>query len=277
MNPIEIYQRINFYNNLTASARFTFAEISISVNDSMSEYIYAEMGDEEQRDPKNFQWNQRIRDNLRTLIKKSSPTITNGTTLTNEYYSSTPTELSLPADYNTFVELMVNCSGITSYARPTTYNELGPILESSFKHPKKNKYYYCESRESTTSLTLWRDPLLTVSSAILTYIKIADTFSIGSETQLISNTSTVLTNAAAYYATEVTVFNGVTYQIGATITGNGVNALTSGQVILASATTNCELPASVHERICKWASSKLLASIGMLQDSAAIEYQEKKG
>ncbi len=271
MNPIVMKQRIEFYNDLTRAPRFTFQEINIAVNDAMAEFKAKEMGYEDQRNPENFQWVQRITDNLYPLIKTSSPTITDGAVVVGKYYSFIPTSLSLPADYDTFVMLQYVVAGVTNYARPMTFNKLGPMWNDSFTHATNDKAVY---NANTGSITLWRGPTGTVSSATLTYIKIANTFSIGQDNQIIITAGT-LTNAITYYALEQSVYAGTTYYMGQIITGTGA-ALTSGSVIAVSNTTSCEYPESVHEQLCKRASEKLLSAIGMYDASAAIQAQADK-
>jgi len=105
LNPVEIKQRIEFYIDLTRAPRFTFQEYNMAFNDSMYEYISQQVGLSDQRDPQNVQLIQRIRDNVYTLIKTNNPTPADGTTLVGQYYSSKPTSLPLPADYDTFLLL----------------------------------------------------------------------------------------------------------------------------------------------------------------------------
>ena len=264
MNPIEIKQRIEFYIDLTRAPRFTFQDYNMAFNDSMSEYVSQQAGLSDQRMPQNIQLIQRIRDNLYTLIKTNNPTPTDGTTVVGQYYSSKPTTLPIPADYDTFLLLQYTISSVTYYARPTSFNELGPLLDDSFNRPTNSMGYF---NETTSALTLWRGTTGTVSSALLTYIKTPNVFSIGQDNQIIS--PSVLATGS-YYALETCVFDAVTYYMGQIITGNAVKVLTSGTVILVSNTTACELPSRVHEILCKWTAAKLLASVGMFQESQAI-------
>lgn len=238
----------------------------MAFNDSMYEYISQQVGLSDQRMPQNVQLIQRIRDNLYTLIKTNNPTPTDGTTVVGQYYSSKPTSLPIPSDYDTFLLLQYTISSVTYYARPTSFNELGPLLDDSFNHPTNSMGYF---NETTSSLTLWRGTTGTVSSALLTYIKTPNVFSIGQDNQIVPAT-TVLTNLATYYALETCVFNGATYYMGQIMTGNGAAALTSGTAILVSNTTACELPPKTHETLCKWTAAKMLASVGMLNESQAI-------
>lgn len=271
MNAIQTKQRIDFYINLTASARFTFAEYNIAMNDTIYEFVTEQMGDEDNRDPKNFQWIQQIRDNLYTLIKTATPSVTNGSTIVGPYYSSIPSHFNYPTDYDTLVYLSSTVSGITNYVRPTTYNMIGPLLNDSFRHPSNTKMYYVED---ATGYTVYRGTTGTATVSIV-YLKQPTAFSIGAETQLILP-ATALTLASVYTAVEVSVYNGVTYQIGASITGTGA-VLTSGLVILASNTSPIDLPTKVHEFLCKGCAAKMLNSIGMPQQGAVIEHEEEKG
>lgn len=270
MNAVESLQRFWFYTNLVSSARATFAQINVAFNDSINEFINQQVGDEENRDPKNVQWIQPIRDNLYTLIKTGALTITNGTVVTSPYYSSIPSHGNYPADYDTFLYLATTVSGITTYARPTSYNEIGPLLQDSFKAPNNSRTYYIED---STGWTIWRGTSGTLTANI-TYLKTPLTFSIGTEANIII-APTALTNAVVYVAYEITVYNGVTYAIGSSITGTGA-ALTSGAVILNSLLVSIDLPVKVQERICKMAADKYLFSIGMIEQGAVINQEVKK-
>lgn len=270
MNGILLKQRIDFYLNLSKNARFTFAEYAIAVNDVTDEYIDEQMGDEANRNPESFQWIQRISDDLYTLIKVAAPVVTPGTAVTTPYYSSLPSTFPVPSDYKTFVYMSCIIDGFTIYARPTTFNKLGPLLNDSFRKPSNTKIYF---NSSAAGMTIWRANSGVFTSCSLTYIKVPTDFSIGQESNLI-NAPTALT-VASYIATEVTVFMTVVYQVGAVIVGS-VNPLTSGQVILASLVVPCELPPPVHEEIAKRAAVKLLAAVGDVQQSMVIQGEAEK-
>jgi len=265
MNSVQTLNQINFYNDVTRNARFSFAEITMAVNDAIYYFIDEQVGDPLHRDPQNLQFTQLIRENLQTLISTSTITPTNGTVITNRYYSTTPSSIAQPATYYTFLSLNCLIDGFTEYARPTNFNELGPLLSDSFKHPTNEKPYF---NESTSSLTIYRGVGGTFTSATLDFIRLATAFSIGTEANLIAAAGT-LTNTLAYLATEISVYNAVTYAIGATITGTGAT-LTSGQVILQSLTNPIDLPAKTHEEICLRASKILLTNSGNIPQAQAV-------
>ncbi len=268
MNAIQIKSKIDFYNNLSKSARFYRFEYDDAFNIATDQYLTARLGDASTRTPELF---QQVRDELYTLVKTATVTFTPGTALTNRYYVVLPATGPAPTDYRDFMLLMCLIDGYTTYARPTTYNELGPLFENSFMHPTNEKPYFTYQ---TTGLSLYRENSGTLTSATLTYIKEPATFTIGLDTQLINGGPAVtLTNAAVYYATEQSVYNGVTYIIGATITGSGAQLLTSGQVILASNTTTSDLPARAHEELCIL-TSKIMLGTTANYDASMFSKQE---
>lgn len=268
MNAILTLNRINFYNDVTRNARFSFAEINMAVQDAVFDFIDEKIGDPLSRSPENFQFIQLIREDIHTLISTANPSVTNGTVITNRYYSITPSHINFPADYYTFVTLNLLIDGYTDYSRPTTYNENGPLFKDSFRHPTNLKTYF---NEDSTGLKIYRGVGGTVISSTLEYLRNPADFSVGTEANLITSGGT-LTNLLAYIATEISVYNAVTYAIGATITGTGA-ALTSGQVILTSNTTPIDLPAKTHEEIARRASVILLKNVGNIPAAQSVESQ----
>lgn len=272
MNTVEIMTRIDFYNDVTRNARFYFSDYNKAVNDAAQNYIEKRLGDEEQRKPDNFQWIQQIRDELFTLLKVATLSPTNGTVITNRYYSHTPSHVNYPTDYYGFVALNVLIDAYTDYSIPTDYNEIGPLLKDSFRHPTNLKTYY---NEDATGLTIWRGVGGTFTSAALEYIKQPITFNMGSEDQLINPGGAVLTNGVSYIATEVSVQNAITYQIGTQFTATGT-VLTSGQVIPFAATATLDLPEKAHSDICKAASEIMLLVTSNYPASQAVGQQVDK-
>lgn len=267
MNPIQLKQRIDFYNDLTRNARFTFTEYAIAVNDVVQEFIFENLGDKENRNPKNFQWIDRINDQLYTLIKTATPALVAGTAITNKYYTTKVSTLAFPNDYSDFVALNLIIDGLTVYGRPTSFNKLQPLLRDSFKHPTSDNIFY---NWNSTGLSIYYNG--TASAASLVYIKGAVDYSIGQEANLIDGP--VLLSAGSYYATAPSVYNGVSYQIGSVITGGFT--LSSGQVIPVSVTSPIDLPSQVHEEIAKRASVKMLIASGNYPSAQAVQSEASK-
>jgi hypothetical protein len=271
MNAIQVLNRVNFYNDVTRSARFYFSEISVAVNQSIKQFIDKNLGDVEHRNVENFQWVQQVRDSLYNLITVSNPTISNGTVVVNKYFSHTPSSITFPVGYEDLISLRCTIDGETTYARPTTANALGPLLEDSFKHPTNQKPYYLENN---TGLTIWRGVGGTFSQCSLEYLRAHNDFTLGNESNLINAGVGVLTNGASYIAVETSVQNGVTRAIGTQFTAVGTT-LTSGQVILASLTNTIDLPEKTHDEICLMASRILLGVTADIQQSQVVDALNK--
>lgn len=272
MNAIVTLNRVLFYCDTSRNGRFPYADITIAVNDVIQGFIDEVLGDNDNRTPNNFQLTQVIREDLSTLIKSATITPTNGTVITNRYYSVTPSHIVIPADYYNFVTLNVLIDGYTDYSHPTDYNQKGVLFKDSFAHPTNELTYF---NEDATGLQIYRGVGGTFTSATLEYIRKTVDFSIGTEANLISPGGAVLTNGASYIATEISVQNAITYPVGTQFTATGTS-LTSGQVILASLTSPIDLFEKTHDEICKRAAVALLTVSGNYPASQAIQIQADK-
>lgn len=271
MNAIESRIRFDYYNDLSRSARATFSEVNMSFNSAILEFIDDKFGNDMGDSPESFQASQTLRDDLYTLIKTTFPIVSNGAVVTTTYGSFIPSTFPIPADYYDLVSMNFIISSITGFVKPTTYNELGPLLQDSFDMPTNTQPYYVET---ATGFEVWRGSTGTITIGFK-YIKTPATFSIGQESNIISPGGAVLTNGLSYIATEDSVQNATSYVAGTQFTAVGTS-LTSGACILASLTTPIELPERTHDEICKRASSIFLKSIQMYDSAAAVESEQSK-
>jgi hypothetical protein len=97
----------------------------------------------------------------------------------------------------------------------------------------------------------------------------------GDESQYINAGAGVVTIGASYIATELSVQNGVTYQIGTQFTAAVTTTLASGQVILASNTTTTDMPEKCQDELAKLAASILLGVTSAFENSAFAEKETK--
>ncbi len=253
MNAIQLLTRVQFYCDVTRNARYERYEIDTAVNDYMAMFIdqiVENMAADENRTI-SFQSEQVITDKLYTLQKTQTAAPTADVAL-------------YPADYFMLTSLFPTIAGASPYARPTTQNKLGPLLDEAFDPPSDTMPFYLQQ---TTGFKIYHGTG-TITSVDLNYVKLPVTFTIGTDSQLINAGAGVLTNATSYIATEVSVHNGITYNVGTQFTSANTN-LTSGQVILASNTVTCELPEKTHEEISKGAASLLL---GVVTDFPKSQY-----
>lgn len=268
MNAIQIDNRIEFYLDATRNARYGRLEKSGAVNDAIKKFIDDRFGDEDNKNPYSFEFIQQVRDDLYTLIKSATPTVTNLTAITTDYGTTGVSRITNPTDYYDLISWTTTISGITTFAQPTSYNALITLLEDSLKQPSNKYPYYLED---ATGYKFYKGTTGTLVVGI-DYIKTPATYSMGTDIQLITSPSLVVIGSS-YIATEVTVQNGVTYQPGTQFTAAATTALASGQVILASNTTTCDLPEKVHEIIAKMAADILS---GVVSDYTREQYLAKE-
>lgn len=270
MNAIQIDNRIEFYLDATRNARFQRIEKSGAINDAIKKFIDDRFGDEQERNPYSFEFSQQIRDDLFTLIKQGTPTVTNLANRTNDYYSIGVSRITNPIDYYTLISWDTTIDGIQTFARPTSYNQLSPLLEDSLKYPTNKRTYYLED---ATGYRFYKATTGTLT-VNMEYIKTPATYSMGADDQLIG-TGNNLTIGVNYIATEISVNNTVTYQPGTLFTAGATN-LVSGQVILASNTTTTDLPDKVHEIIAKMAADILSGATADYTRYQQIEKEVKE-
>ena len=268
MNAIQFYYTIQFYANITQHSRFYFQEISKAMNDAIEKKIDSITDTADPREISGIDRLQKYRDELYTLIKTSTLTITNVGAYNSDILVK---HANYPADYRTFAYLKLTIDNVSTYAREIDYNRLGPMLECSFRKPNNKKPYFLED---ATGMKLYMGNATTVTGSF-DYIKHPVTFNMGVESDLINSGVGVLTINTAYIATEVSVYNGIKYQIGDEFTTNGVlTDLTSGQVILKSKTTTTDLPEKCHDELAKSAAAILLGNTSAFENSAFAEKEK---
>lgn len=265
MNAIQLGYAIDLYTNLTHTSRFYNVEKNKAVNSAILNKVNSIVDTINASDVNGIDRIQKFRDELYTLLKTST---TAATSIGNYNTNILIDHINYPTDYRTFAALTLTIDGNTTYGRQTDYNKRGPLLECSFRKPNNSKPYFLED---STGIFVYRGATSTISASKLDYIKTPATFSMGLENQYIDAGAGVLTIGASYIATEVSVQNAVTYQIGTQFTAAVTTTLTSGQVILASNTTTTDLPERCHDEIAKMAAEILLGVVGAFDNSAFVQ------
>lgn len=268
MNAIQVYNSVLFYTDRTKGTRYYFQEINKAVNDAIMKKIDSITDTAKNNQISGIDRLQVMRDELYTLMKTSTtvPTVVglyNDDVMRNH--------IAFPTDYQVFAALSATIDSVTTYGRDTTYNEVGPLLECSFRKPTNSKVYFLED---STGLILYRGITGTISGATLTYVKQPTEFNMGNELNLINAGAGVLTILTSYTAVEDSVYNAIVRPSGTVFTTTGaLTDLTSGQVILTSLTTTIELPEKTHDQLCKMAAAILL---GITDDYEGSGFTEKE-
>lgn len=270
MNTVQFNYAIDFYCNITKHSRFFYQEKSKAMNDAIMKKIDSITDTLKQNELNGLDRILKFRDELYTLLKPATLTITNVGAY-NEFVNVK--HGNYPTDYQTFAALTLTINGNTTYAKDNMdYNNRGPMLDCSFRRPNNKKPYMLED---ATGLKIYLGDG-TISNATLDYIKKPATFNMSVEENLIDAGTGVLAFTTTYIATEVSEYNSIQYQIGDEFTTNGVlSDLTSGQVIKKSLTTTTDLPEKCHDELAKMAAEILLGVTGDFNESAFAEKETK--
>lgn len=259
MNAIQLRDRIDFYNDRYKSPRFADSNYMDAINSAINMLFKDKTDNKKVFRRYSFQSNEQVRRELYTLIKTATIVPTGDVVV-------------YPADFYYFGEMNTTVDGVSNYSKPTNFNELGPLLDNPFKKPSASKTYYIEN---STGLKVYYGSGTSFTSASLTYLKVPNTVSIGTESNKITAGNPVLTIGLTYIVYADAVHNGVTYYSGQTFAATATS-LTSGTVILYSLVTNCDLPDNVHDEVCKMASEIMNGTIEDYNKSAFMQKEIEK-
>lgn len=259
MNAIEMMERIDFYNDRYKSARFADSNYMDAINASINSLFKDKTDNKKIFRRYSFQSNEQVRRELYTLIKTATIVPTGNTNVT------------YPVDFYYFGNMYTTVSGNTVFSKPTNLNEIGPLQVDPFRKPTPKKTYYIENKVGLD--VYFGDG--TFTSATMTYLKVPDTVSIGTESDKIYPGDPVLTVGEDYIVYEQCVHDAVTYYAGQTFTATSTS-LTSGIVILNSTVVNCDLPENVHDEVCKMASEIMNGTIEDYSKSTFLQKEIEK-
>jgi hypothetical protein len=240
VNAIQLREAIDLLIDRSRNARFSFNQYNLAVRQAQikifNQYCDDEVG---------------VREWLYTLLTTVTPTITSVSATTTYAIK----HFNYASDFEYFSRLDVFVDSVLTEVFPIANDEVNRMLQDTFKIPNARKTYHLED---ATGYKLYCPPTGTIT-AEFTYLASPADFSIGQESNVIT-AGGALVLSTAYLAIDTSVYNGVTYIPGATITGTGAN-LTSGSVIATSNTVPSNLPASVHEDLAKVAAEFLMGSV----------------
>lgn len=256
MNPIQQIVEISKLNDRVRSARFNDDQYMSAINQAI-ELILNDRIDNI-KNPKRYslQSIQRVREELYTLVK-------------NVTIVPVSNIVAFPADYRYYLYLECTIDGESNYARPTNYNEIGPLKQNPFRKPSGEKPYF---NDVATGLFIHHTGTI-FSSASLDYLKIPNVVSIGYENNKVATGT--LTNGTSYYVYEEGVYAGTTYYEGQTVVGTGA-ALTSGIYIPVSVCTSCDLPEHLQKEINRMASAIMQGTIEDYMKKQQLEIDNQK-
>lgn len=256
MNPIQQIVEISKLNDRVRSARFNDDQYMSAINQAIELILNDRIDNIKNPKKYSLQSVQRVREELYTLVKNAPIVPVNNV-------------VTFPADYRYYLLLECTIDGETNYARPTNYNEIGPLKQNPWRKPSVVKPYF---NDVATGIVVYHTGTSFTTSS-LDYLKIPNVVSIGYENNKV--TSGNLTNGTSYYVYEEGVYNAVTYYEGQTVVGTGA-ALTSGIYIPISVCTSCDMPEHLQKEINRMASAIMQGTIEDYMKKQQLELDNLK-
>lgn len=237
--------KIDELNDRAKSSRFVDNKYYSAINQAIQLIVNDRIDNIKQKKKYSLESVQRVRDELYTLIVPGTVII------------PIADVLLFPVNYYHYLYLECLIDGVTSFAKPTDYNSMGPLLDNSWKKPSPIKPYYIEVNNGLKV----KYGIGTFTSGMLDYLKIPNVVSIGNEGHKLTNTSPALALGTSYYVYDEAVHNGITYYDGQLFVATASSVLTSGTVILASNVINCDLPILIQNEVIRMASAIMNGTI----------------
>ena len=245
MNLIQMFRRIDSHSDKARAPRWSITDNYLfALNVAMSTFINDRVDNiREQRKKYAFETAQRIKDDLRTIVKSSLPiTPINGI-------------LTVPLDYRYEVGVEVFINGKRTNSVPVTHNELPVLKDNLHTRPSKDRPVHYVDMDGF-HLLAGEPGLITVG--IISYIIEPSQMYLAEDpadrtTGLSQDSLVALIVGATYYVITTAEHNTIFYNPGDTFVAV-TTVLTSGTVHYI---VNCQLPAHTHEEICLMAAEIL--------------------
>lgn len=242
MNIIEMHTRLEYYVDKSKSPRFlSDFHYDQSLNIAQDKIIQDKYDNIKQHKMYGFQVVQKVRDDLRTIIK-TVPIVPVGNVL------------AYPADYLYEVALAVTIDGVEYSSTSVAYNRVNIQNDNTFTEEIKEEPTHIEDQNG---IKVMFGTAGTFTTANLSYLSIPPVMSKG----LIDITQgpTALVIGQTYYVTVGTVtHNAVVYTVGQSFVAVNTVLTGTGTVIFI---VNCILSVSCHEELCKQAAQILIGSV----------------
>ena len=255
-NIVDLQERMLEYLTRAKSARFSNLEKDNAINTAIDWFFYDRYDNIKQKKAYSFEFIQRVRDDLRTLIK--TITLTPAGNL-----------ITYPSDYRHELSFDIVVNGNQVSCRKVSYDEYRIIYSNSFQEPSVQ---YPVNYEDQNGINVDFGGVGTFTSGILSYlIHPAKVFV---STVNISAGPTVLTIGQTYYVNSgpVTV-NSITYQTGQDFVAT-VTAMTGPGTVINIVNPN--LPQHTWEELAKYGAQVLSGSTEDFNKSKWTEQEANK-
>lgn len=263
MNIVQLHDRVRFWIDTVASARFESSDIDQAINNAVRE-IADEKYDHSRLNHHGdtFQKTQRIRDELSNLVK-SERWSSDGLNNTDIAYSDGSALIgSFPDDYKYLLSLAMTYGGVKYDCFPLTYDRKNIIIKNPFRRIQSGpspKLYFIESE---LGITVYH-PFGSVQAYPINIDYLADPVDVfyGYEK---GPSDTIGLNTDFICSLSPTDYDGTEYVTGTELTTDGVtDVITYGLAVVDF--VNPDINGFLHEEVARKAAMGCLLSSGNLE------------
>lgn len=261
MNIVQIYNRTLYYHDAPRAPRFPYRKVVASINTAIENIVDDRItaGKSQDQEKTGFEVTQRLKDQLRTLVKRSDDINAVSSNFGNQTISSIP--LTSIADHRHTIGLRCFISGKWYWTAPLDHETAQTIHDDPFSRPSIIAPPRIYRLENQTGCEVHFGDIGQLTKGYYEYIKNPQKVSLGT----LKDTGNLSGGISLIALTPATI---QVAPLGNTIElDEGQEYITAGTTTLISGTivinyTNSDLPISLHEEIAQRAASILSVSIG---------------
>jgi hypothetical protein len=256
MNIIEIHERVRFWLDRVATARFEPLDIDNALNIAQNDLIEAKYAGSKLNQGDSFQRTQKIRDELSNIVKMTDSN--SGLSLTNVSGSTLITKASLPTDYMVLLAIaFYESATIKHNCWPLTYDRENVVQDNPYRRVRTTpfpKVYYNESNLGIKITHAFGNP----NKVVIYYLANPIAWSYGFER---TSSYTFSVNPTPVIASsEGVVYNGIERLLGTKFNITAPTSITSGTVV--SGFTESNINDQLSENLARKAAINALITIG---------------
>jgi hypothetical protein len=253
MNIVQLHERIRFWSDRVATARFEPSDLDRSLNIALGDIIEEKYAGSKLLPKDSFQRTQKIRDELSNIVKTSNPAMSLSTG------KITILKASLPNDYKYLLAIaMYDSTSVRHNCVPQTYDRENVTIPNPYRRVRTGPFAKVYYNELSTGIIITH--AFTANPSLVTIYYLAEPISFYYGVEYITGHDFTEADVVIAVSDEV-VYNGITYYVGDAITiVAGHLQVTSGTVVFGY--TLSDINTTLHETIARRAAINCLITIG---------------
>lgn len=253
MNIGQLHERVRFWLDRVATARFEPSDIDIAINIATEDIIEEKYSGSKLLPGDSFQKTQKLRDELSKLVKTATPTMT---ITTNTVMLLTA---NMPSSFSHLLAIaLTDSDSVEHNCWPQSYDRINVNEKSPYRRKRTAPFAKVYYNELSTGIKITHAFTSNPTLATIYYLSTPVAWSYGNE---YTSTKSFTVADIIIAVSDTVIYNGVTYHVGDAITiVTGHLTITSGTVIFDYIAS--DINEQLHEAIGRRAAINALLTIG---------------